>query len=85
MSLAENVKKRRKEKKLTQAEVGKKIGFTQRAYSNYETGNRSITTLKLLAISQFFHVSFDFLVGRTTEKEIKKKVDQVLNPKIKTV
>ncbi len=72
--LPQRMFKERKKRALTQKEVGKKIGFTQRAYSNYETGLRLPTTLKLLAIAQFYQVSFDYLVGKSSDKEIKKKV-----------
>ena len=58
----------------TQEEVSKKVGFTQRAYSNYETGKRPVTTLKLLSIAQFFHISMDYLVGRTSHKEVGIKI-----------
>ncbi len=63
----------RKIRGLSQQELGDKVGFTQRAYSNYETGTRVITTLKLLAIAQFYNISIDYLVGRTPIKEIKRK------------
>lgn len=64
----------RKAKNLTQEEIGAKIGFTQRAYSNYETGLRIPTTLKLLAIAQFLSISMDYLVGKSEIKEINKKI-----------
>ncbi len=73
-NLPRKLRSERKSKSFTQEEVGKKIGFSQRAYSNYETGSRRITTLKLLAIAQFFNISMDYLVGRSSYKELRKKV-----------
>ncbi len=73
-NLPRKLREERKSKSFTQAEVGKKIGFSQRAYSNYETGARRITTLKLLAIAQFFNISMDYLVGLSSYKELRKKV-----------
>lgn len=72
--LAQKLLEVRKATSLTQAEVGKKIGFSQRAYSNYETGARKLTTLKLLAIAQFFHISMDYLVGSSSDKDLRKEV-----------
>lgn len=60
----------RKEHKLTQATLGEKIGFTQTAYYNYESGKSIPTTFKLYYIAQFYNVSFDYLVGRSDIREI---------------
>lgn len=60
----------RKENKLTQATLGKKIGFTQTAYYNYESGKSIPRTFKLYYIAQFYNVSFDYLVGRSDIREI---------------
>lgn len=61
----------RKEAKLSQEELSTKLGFLQRTYAHYENGDRIPTTLKLLTIAQFYNVSFDYLVGRSNDKEIK--------------
>ena len=61
----------RKGNKLTQEELSNKLGFIQRTYAYYESGERVPTTLKLLVIAQYYKVSSDYLVGRTNIKEIK--------------
>ena len=60
----------RKEKSLTQQTLSDKVGFPQTTYSQYEKGTRKPTTLKILTFANYFHVSFDYLVGRTNEKDI---------------
>ncbi len=69
--LVERLLQLRKDKKLTQEELSNKLGFLQRTYAYYESGKRIPTTLKLLVIAQYYDISFDYLVGRTDNKEIK--------------
>lgn len=69
--LVERLLQLRKDKKLTQEELSNKLGFLQRTYAYYESGERIPTTLKLLVIAQYYDVSMDYLVGRTDNMEIK--------------
>lgn len=69
--LSERLLKLRKDSKLTQEELSNKLGFLQRTYAYYESGERIPTTLKLLVIAQYYGVSSDYLVGRSNIKEIK--------------
>ena len=66
--LSSRLKSLRNENKLNQTKLSSKLGFPQTTYSNYETGNREITTLKLLLIAMYYNVSFDYLIGRTDTK-----------------
>ncbi len=59
----ENLKKLRKERKLTQADVAKVLNITVSAYGNYELGQRSPTPDVLKKLSAFFNVSVDYLLG----------------------
>jgi len=56
--------------KLTEKELSCKIGFAQTTYSQYETGSRKPTTMKLLSIAQYYDVSMDYITGRTENKRI---------------
>lgn len=67
---SQRLKMLRKEKSLTQQTLSDKVGFPQTTYSQYEKGTRKPTTLKILTFANYFHVSFDYLVGRTNEKDI---------------
>ena len=53
--------------------LSKKLGFPQTTYSQYESGKRKPTTMKLLVVAQYYNVSFDYLVGRSQNKDIKLK------------
>jgi len=57
-------------KNLTETELSSKIGFAQTTYSSYEIGKRRPTTMKLLAIAQFYNISVDYVVGRTDISKI---------------
>ena len=59
----------REDMDLTQAEVGRAINIPQRTYSYYETGQRMIPPQVLCALADFYHVSVDYLLGRTDRKE----------------
>ena len=55
----------RKENKLTQKELAKLLGLTDRAISYYETEKRYPAPDILIKIADFFNVSIDWLFGRT--------------------
>lgn len=58
----------RKEKRLTQRQLAEKLGYPTNTYAQYERWQRIPTTLKLLNISNYYEISFDYLVGRTNKK-----------------
>lgn len=58
----------REDKDLTQQNMAKVLNISQRAYSHYETGERSIPTEILCAIADYHQTSVDFLLNRTDEK-----------------
>lgn len=74
---ASNLKQLRKEKKLSQAELGDILKLSQRTISSYENRERFPDQTTLNNIADYFAVSVDFLLGRTklrsyTIKRIKK-------------
>lgn len=56
----------RKESKLTQEELSKKLAISRSAYSHYESGlhDPPIAVLKLLA--DFYGINTDYLLDRTS-------------------
>lgn len=57
---------------LTQMNVGKGIGISQRLYSYYERGERSVPPEILIALADFYKTSVDYILGRTDDpSEIK--------------
>ena len=73
--LKDRIKKLRKEKKLSQRELAKKINLSPSTIAMYETGQRKPDTDKLKQIADFFNVSIDYLLGNTDEK---KPVDEII-------
>ena len=59
----------REDHDLTQAAVGAAINVPQRTYAYYESGQRMIPPRVLCALADFYHVSVDYLLNRTDNKE----------------
>lgn len=55
----------REDADLTQAQVGKALHLTQRAYAYYESGQRMLPPQVLCALVRFYGVSVDYLLGET--------------------
>ncbi len=55
----------REDKDLTQKEIAKLLFITQQQYSLYEKGYRDIPTAALTALSKFYGVSTDYILGLT--------------------
>lgn len=68
MIFPERLKNLRKNKKITQEELGKRINVTKVSVSGYENGNRMPDTETLQNIADYFNVSIDYLLGRSENK-----------------
>ncbi len=51
----------------TQAEVAKMVNITQRSYSHYENGERSIPLEVLGRLADLYNVSVDYIMDRETK------------------
>lgn len=51
-----------------QGEVAEKIGVTQTTYSKYELGKINIPVDMLIKLADLYHVSLNYLVGRTDKR-----------------
>ncbi|MBR6004747.1 MAG: helix-turn-helix transcriptional regulator [Clostridia bacterium] len=58
----------RKEKRLTQKEAAAKLGISQALLSHYEKGIRECSREFLIKAADFYGVSCDYLLGRTSER-----------------
>jgi len=67
--LGERLRDLRKNRSMTQEELGKIINVTKVSVSGYENGNRSPDTETLQKIADFFDVSTDYLLGRDDPKD----------------
>lgn len=57
----------RESRGMTQRALGDQIGASQSAVANYESGTRDPEPLALLAMSHFFGVSSEYLMGLTDD------------------
>lgn len=55
----------REDHDMKQKEVAAILGIDQRVYSNYEIGKRNIPLNHLMTLADFYHVSVDYILGRT--------------------
>lgn len=62
----------REDRDLKQSEVAAATGIDQRTLSNYETGKTNPDSFAIIRLADFFDVSTDYLLGRTTEKTASK-------------
>ncbi len=66
----EAMKRLRKMKKLTQTDVANGVGITFQTYSSYETDNTKPTPEMLCKLADYFNVSLDELLGRSSTPEM---------------
>lgn len=75
MEFSEKIRFLRKKNKLSQAELGKKVGVTNRAVSKWENGEAMPTTDTLLSIATVFGVTLDFFLKNDEVPEKKKETE----------
>ncbi|TPG68928.1 XRE family transcriptional regulator [Brevibacillus laterosporus] len=63
--LTEILAKLRTTKKITQADLAKKLGIARTTYAGYENGSRKPDPDTLQKLADVFEVSVDYLLGRT--------------------
>lgn len=59
------LKELRKKRNLSQVTLAMELSMNQNNISRYETGEREADYATLIAIADYFHVSIDYLLGRT--------------------
>jgi transcriptional regulator with XRE-family HTH domain len=73
------IKQLRKEHKLTQEQLAEKIGVSARQVRAFESGENGASIDVLVALTEFFDTSLDYLVmGRPTPIEVKKRLNAML-------
>lgn len=68
--LAENIKKLRIQKHLTQSELGKRVGVTTSTIASYESQDRLPSIAVLIKLSSVFNISIEYLLGINKNKTI---------------
>lgn len=61
------LKELRKDKKLTQKDMGKMMGISQATYCDYENGVRRMPLAMLSYLADTLDTSTDYILGRTEE------------------
>ena len=69
MTTGQALKKARRSKNLTQAELAAKIGVAQITVSFWETDRNSPCLIFLISLADVLGISLDELVGRTAKNE----------------
>lgn len=57
----------------TQREIAELLGIQQTVYSRYERGYQTIPLEHLISLADYYHVSLDYLTGRTNVQKMQKK------------
>lgn len=67
-----NLRKLRKERRLTQVALQMQTGIEQALLSKFETGERVPPTETLLILADFYNVSIDYILCRTDNPKINR-------------
>lgn len=76
MEVKNSLKKIRKARRYSQAEIAELLQTTQQQYSKYETGKQAIPVIHIIKLCEFYKISANKLLGIEcfmTENETKNK------------
>ncbi len=65
----ERLRTLRKERKIKQKEMAELLQCAERNYQRLEYGKTNVTATTLMFLCDYFHVSADYLLGRTDHRE----------------
>lgn len=65
----ENIRNLREDNDKTQKELANYLNITQTNYSKYELGKVNIPIEVFIKLADYYDVSVDYLLGRTTQKK----------------
>ena len=65
--LAKRLKELRESRRIYQREMAEQLGLSFRGYQNYETDQSEPKLSTLIAIADYFGVTTDYLLGRTSD------------------
>lgn len=68
--MSKRLRELRKEQGFTQNQVAIYCDITEKAYQNYELMTREPKLEVISRIADLYHVSVDYLIGRTDKREI---------------
>jgi len=81
MNYGHKIAKLRNGRCLTQEELASKVGITRSALSHYENNRREPDYETIRKIADFFHVTIDYLMGRSDDdsRAVDSDVRELLN------
>ena len=70
MIFSQRLRQLREEKKLKQSDMAELMGMKTRNYQRWEFGEIDAPGSSLIFLGDYFHVSADYLLGRTDNREV---------------
>lgn len=70
----DRLKQLRKDNKMTQVMLGKRLNYGYTAIANYESGRNQPSIDVLVKLAEIFHTSIDFLVGFDNARSSNKQI-----------
>ncbi len=67
-----NLRGIREDRDIKQKEIAAVLNVSQNTYSQYETGVIALTAEVLIKLSDYYHVSIDYLLDRTNNPNLQK-------------
>ena len=68
--LYQRIRDLREDRDLKQRDLARALNCSQQVYSNYELGQRDIPTEILIALSKYYKVSVDYILGISNNPHI---------------
>ena len=78
MNISEKILKLRKEKGLSQEAFAEKLGVSRQSVSKWESSGALPDIDKIIAMSELFGVSTDYLLGKKNSPELKPEEIRIL-------
>ena len=76
VKIADRIKQLRKKKGVSQSQLAEAIGVKKNTVSNWERGKRKPDFAALQLLSEYFEVSFEYLLGSNDKEEARVKPSQ---------
>ncbi|KEK24736.1 helix-turn-helix domain-containing protein [Bacillus gaemokensis] len=76
--IGEIIKKLRKEKNITQEQLGNVIGVSKMAISYFEKGKKAPGRETLEKIADYFNITTDYLLGRSDDPELNEHESKIV-------
>lgn len=76
MTTGERIKELRKEKRMSQTELGQALHVSQQTVTSWETNRADPSSSALTALANYFDVTADYLLGMTNKRHEDRELSQ---------